>query len=759
MGAAEDDVVEGEVVEEVPGDDTIEAAGADGEIEDADVVGEIGLLDPAVAALLRDTTGEIAFAPASAADVPLSFPRLHARTQRFTLGEPRDVTVSADGERIFFLRSAHGQDPSNRLWIIDAATGEERLLADPADLLADGPATADTAHELARRERMREAAGGITSYAIDRDGSLAAFALAGRLFVSDIELGETTELPVGGPVFDPRPDPGGRRVAYVSGRTLRVAELDGSWRVLAGEEDDPETVSWGSAEFIAAEEIHRHRGYWWSPDGSTIAATRVDTAPVEVAWIADAAQPSAPPRDVRYPFAGTANAEVSLHLIGLDGSIVDVEWERGGFPYLAEVHWSAAGMIVAIQSRSQRELEVLDVDAATGSTRLRFADRDARWVELVAGVPRLWTESQLVTCADRDGARRVLVDGEPVTPADLQVRSVVAADRGGIVFIANPIDDATVSHVWRYGDDGLAALTDEPGVHTAVAAGSTVVIRTATLEEPRASWDTLEGVELRSFAATPNLGLNASIRALGSRRLATAVLLPNGHDGSPLPVLLDPYGGPHALRAVRSHLQHLVSQWFADQGFAVVVSDGHGTPGRGSEWERAVHGDLASAALDDQIDALEQAAAEVGCLDLDRVAIRGWSFGGYLAALAVLLRPDRVHAAIAGAPVTEWRLYDTHYTERYLGDPDADPAAYDGSSLLPLAAGLTRPLLLIHGLADDNVLAAHTLRLSSQLLAAGRSHEVLPLVGVTHMTPQEVVAENLLLHQLAFLRRSLGLGG
>jgi dipeptidyl-peptidase-4 len=223
-----------------------------------------------------------------------------------------------------------------------------------------------------------------------------------------------------------------------------------------------------------------------------------------------------------------------------------------------------------------------------------------------------------------------------------------------------------------------------------------------------------------------------------------------------LPVLLDPYGGPHALRVVRSRNTFLQSQWFADQGFAVVVCDGRGTPGRGSEWERAVHLDLATAVLDDQVTAL-RAAAEEHPLDLDRVAIRGWSFGGYLAALAVLRRPDVFHAAVAGAPVTEWRLYDTHYTERYLGDPSADDSAFAACSLLPLAGRLTRPLLLVHGLADDNVVAAHTLQLSSALLAAGKPHEVLPLVGVTHMTPQEVVAENLLLHQLDFLRRALGL--
>jgi dipeptidyl-peptidase-4 len=202
----------------------------------------------------------------------------------------------------------------------------------------------------------------------------------------------------------------------------------------------------------------------------------------------------------------------------------------------------------------------------------------------------------------------------------------------------------------------------------------------------------------------------------------------------------------------------LTSQWFADQGFAVVVADGRGTPGRGPAYERAVRGDLATPVLDDQVTALHAAAEQVGDLDLDRVGIRGWSFGGYLAALAVLRRPDVFHAAVAGAPVTDWRLYDTHYTERYLGHPDEDPEAYARSSILadPGTRDPQRPIMIVHGLADDNVVAAHTLRLSSALLAAGHPHTVLPLSGVTHMTPQEVVAENLLLLQVAFLRDALG---
>jgi dipeptidyl-peptidase-4 len=244
---------------------------------------------------------------------------------------------------------------------------------------------------------------------------------------------------------------------------------------------------------------------------------------------------------------------------------------------------------------------------------------------------------------------------------------------------------------------------------------------------------------------------------LGSRQLRAAVLFPRDHvpGSARLPILVDPYGGPHALRVRSTRASFLASQWLADQGFCVVVADGRGTPGRGPAWERLVRNDFIST-LDDQVEVVSEVAARYPFdVDPGRVAIRGWSYGGYLSALAVIARPDVFHAAVAGAPVTEWRLYDTCYTERYLGHPDEQPEVYDRNGLLEAAASLRRPLLLIHGLADDNVVAAHTLRLSSALLAAGRPHTVLPLTGVTHMTPQEVVAENLLLLELAFLRDAL----
>lgn len=264
-----------------------------------------------------------------------------------------------------------------------------------------------------------------------------------------------------------------------------------------------------------------------------------------------------------------------------------------------------------------------------------------------------------------------------------------------------------------------------------------------------------------SYAEHPGLSPRVTLTEAGERRVPCAVLLPTDYTDGPLPVLMDPYGGPHGQRVLAAHNAYLTPQWFADQGFAVIVADGRGMPGRSPAWEKSIKDDLAAVVLDDQIHAL-RALAERFPLDLDRVAIRGWSFGGYLAGLAVLRRPDVFHAGVVGAPVTDQRLYDTHYTERYLGDPNTQPDVYAANSLidddgLVGAAEPARPMMIVHGLADDNVVVAHSLRLSSALLAAGRPHEVLPLSGVTHMTPQEQVAENLLLLQVDFLKRSLNL--
>ncbi len=369
-------------------------------------------------------------------------------------------------------------------------------------------------------------------------------------------------------------------------------------------------------------------------------------------------------------------------------------------------------------------------------------------------------DGRVLTVEDRGTARRLVLDGDSLTEDDLQVRHVVQADSDGVLVVAS--NDATEQHLFHVDLDGsLSQLTSEAGVHNAFSGGGQVsVITSATMNHDGSTTTVLRGGQqtgsIENLAETPSLTPRVAFHRCGPDQLNTAVVLPRDADrDTPLPVLLDPYGGPHAQRVQKARSQFGVSQWFADQGFAVVITDGHGTPGRGPAFERAVWGDLAQPVLDDQIQALDAVAADYPGMDLDRVGIRGWSFGGYLAALAVLRRPDRFHAGVAGAPVTDWRLYDTHYTERYLGHPDEYPEHYEQTDLTNEAAALTRPLLLIHGLADDNVIAAHTLGLSQALLEAGRPHQVLPLSGVTHMTPQEVVAENLLKLQLEFLRDAL----
>lgn len=683
-----------------------------------------------------------------------SFPRRSARTQGFTLGAPRTFTAGAS---VLFLRSASGTERSNALWALDTETGQERMLADPAALRTDDQVSPE---EQARRERARERALGITGYATDRDGRLAAFTISGRLFVVDVATGDARELPAQHPVADPRPDPDGNRVAYLSGSQLRVIDVDGSGdRALA--EPDGADITWGAAEFIAAEEMDRHRGYWWSPDGSRLLAARVDESPVQHLYIADPSAPLSKPTAMRYPAAGTANADVSLAVLDLDGNRVDVDWDRQAFPYLVTAHWSQHGRpLIAVETRDQRTQLVLSFDPATGRTTEVHRDTDPHWVEIKPGWPAWTPNGDLVRISADDGAYRLVVGDRPWTAAPLQVRAVLDIGDEDILISASE-QDPTQLHLYRVTADGARRVTEQPGVHIGTRSGDVLVVATSTLDEPRTRVRVHRGeqeiAEIGNRADDPELNLNVELLRLGDRDLRSALLLPNGYDPAdgPLPVLLDPYGGPHAQRVLSRQQGYLTSQWFADQGFAVLVTDGRGTGGRGPEWDRAVAGDLAEPPLQDQVDALHAAAEGHPELDLDRVAIRGWSFGGYLAALAVLRRPDVFHAAVVGAGVVDWRLYDTHYTERYLGDPNEVPDVYVKNSLLADAGNLERPMLIVHGTVDDNVVLAHALRLSAALTAWARPHNVLPLPGVSHMPTEETTTENLLLLQVDFLRKSL----
>ncbi|GGY77292.1 peptidase [Streptomyces nitrosporeus] len=669
-----------------------------------------------------------------------------------------------------FLRSASGTDRANRLMVLDTGTGEERVAADPGALLG-GSAEKLSAEERARRERTREGSAGIVGYALDGAAELAAFALSGTVYVAELRAGTARALPVPGPVIDPRPSPDGRHVAYVSRGALRVVGADGGGDRPLAEPEDGHTV-YGLAEFVAAEEMGRHRGFWWSPDSDRLLVARVDDRAVQRWWIADPANPGSKPAEVAYPAAGTADAEVRLFLTDLDGTRTEVVWDRTRFPYLARVHWSAHGApLLLVQARDQRSQLHLAVDTESGATRTVHVDEDDVWLDLFAGVPAWAPDGRLVRVADEGGARVLSVGDRPLTGPQLHIQAVLDIGESDVLVSAVAGEEAAEPetgqvHVYRVNELGVERVSEGAGVHTAVRGGGVTVLLSATLDRPgtavRVLRDGKRIASVASLAESPGLTAAPVLTEGGARRIPCAVLLPTGYKESdgPLPVLMDPYGGPHGRRVVAAHNAHLTSQWFADQGFAVVVADGRGAPGRSPAWEKAVRDDF-TLTLDDQVEALHALAGRFP-LDLTKVAMRGWSYGGYLSGLAVLRRPDVFHAAVVGAPVTDWRLYDTHYTERYLGDPAAQPEVYAASSLvtdegLSRPAAEVRPMLIVHGLADDNVVVAHALRLSSALLAAGRPHEVLPLSGVTHMTPQEQVAENLLLLQVDFLKRSLGL--
>jgi dipeptidyl-peptidase-4 len=689
-----------------------------------------------------------------------TFPQQHARTRRFTVGAPRSFAIASKNNLISFLQSSSGSDPVNKLWTLDPHSHNLQMLADPESLLLDGGNHVLSKEEQSRRERVREVGSGIVSYSSSNESPNIAFTSAGSLFTANLETNVISNLETPCNAFDPQVSPSGDLVAYVGDGNLRYIDSLGNDRLIVGG-DNPDK-SYGVADFIAAEEMGRRRGYWWSPEGNRLLVTEVDESDVLVWHILNSSDPSSQPRKLRYPKAGTNNPHVGLSIYSLDGDVVQIDWTHKYFwEYLVNIQWTEKSEIyLTVQTRNQTAMGILRVDSVTGTVEEIYRWTDECWVEIISGAPKIIGE-RVITVEDREQSRALVVDNAQVSSSDIQIRSLVHCNKQGVLAAVstNPLEQ----HIMHFDlDGGTTQISEGAGVHDAVSNGSLTVIQSRSMDfdgvQTRIYENNAQIAEIQDHSENPVISLNTNFHTQGKRSLETVVLFPQNHETTtPLPIILDPYGGPHAQRVRSARGLFGVSQWFADQGFAVIVTDGRGTPGRSPAFEREIYGDLATAALEDQIDALQATAVIYDQLDLSRVGIRGWSFGGYLAALAVLRRPDIFHAGVAGAPVTDWELYDTHYTERYLGHPQSNPENYQKTNLCNEAHRLERPLLLIHGLADDNVVAAHTFQLSQALLESGKPHEVLPLSGVTHMTPQETVAENLLRIQLRFIQKSLGI--
>ena len=584
------------------------------------------------------------------------------------------------------------------------------------------------------------------------------------------------------------------------------------------EDGNPAENTWkiGLAEFVAGEEMDRYDGFWWAPDSQHVLFESFDTADEPTWYISDPADPEKPAAGRRYPRALTRNADVYLTVItlafdendryaGITGN-ADVDWDREAYEYVAAVHWRRGhDPLVLVQNRRQTRDQVLEVavaadGAALGATRVLEEHANDQWIDLIHGTPAYTPDGRLV-CPLNDMAadtNRLTVDGRPFTPAGWNVRAVLDVTDDDVLAvvqrapeIASEVPDAWTGsgaasdaeslfggHDARSFDvvsidynGTITPVTTDPGQWTASRGERGIVVSGRDMRSARAQMRHILGEQsatISSTAAEPGFAPNVTFTRLGEHQLYTAIIAPSPSSpyahSDKLPVLMKPYGGPGFQQVVASQSFYWEGQWWADQGFLVITADGRGTTGRGPAWDRAIFENMKGVTLADQIEAVNALPEAVSRLnadgrrpgvpapDLDKVCMIGWSYGGFLSALAVLDAPNVFKAACAGAPPTDWTLYDTHYTERYLG---LDPDVYRRNGIVQDAPGLVRPLMLIHGFADDNVTIAHSLRLSQALMAAGRPHTFLPLTGITHMTNDETVAENLLTLQRDFLRDAL----
>ena len=727
------------------------------------------------------------------------FLRQYAQTNRFRSGHPGGFSISSDGATVYFLRSGP-RDRVQSLYAFDTESKSERAFL-TAEKLLGAVEEALSAEEKARRERARQSARGIASFELSKDGARVLVPLSGRLFVVSTSDGGVRELKPSvegaSPALDPRFSPDGSKVAFVRDGDLWVVEIasGAEWRVTTGA---TETLTHGDAEFVAQEEMGRSKGYWWSPDSEAIAYQTTDTSKVEEVCIADPLRPFVKPQSWRYPRAGTSNAVVTLSVVSVEPGArseparsLALEWDRQGFPYLATVKWEQPRWLYAVvQNRLQTENRLLRFDAGSGRSELILTETDPAWVNLDQEMPALsdrlpgflwttegagWTDLEWRMEDANASDKRLVVGG------DINFRALVKVDAGRreTLVVAGP--DPTQAHLYsiehRRGEVTPTCLTcDWPGVHSAKVSedGSTIVLTTRPQNGDQVSCvyrrgpgERGLGTALADIRSDAEAALSkpqtewASVTGREGVRWHAAIVRPRSFEiGRKLPVICGVYTGPTAQTVTRINSQYALQQWIADHGFIVVSIDNRGTPGRGREWERLTHGNLIDLQLADQTAALKLLGDRYPEFDLGRVGVYGWSFGGYYSAMAACRRPDVYKAACAGAPVTDWADYDTHYTERYLGLPKENTEGYRVGNVMTWAKDLRVPLLLIHGTADDNVYFTHSLKLMDEAVRRGTSGwiDFMPLAGQTHMVVEPEVVERMYGRMMAFFAEHLGAG-
>lgn len=706
--------------------------------------------------------------------IDTTFLRTYAATRGFRLGTPRNTLPTPDGKSVLFLRSGP-RDPKQSLFEIELATGTTRELLSP-DAVSKGPETLSPA-EKARRERLRISATGFTSFDLSEDGKSVLLSISGRLFVLTRATGKLTELPTGaGAAIDPHFSPDGTRVAYVRDHDVRVVSVDGKGKELAVTKGGTETVPHGLAEFIAQEELGRSRGFYFSPDGNSILYEEADQTKVERLSIVDLAHPENAPDRPFYPRAGKVNADVRFGVVSSGGGKTTwLEWDRKQFPYVTHAVWSKEGPpVLYVLDRLQRRGQLLAVDPKTGKTALLVEEKDDAWLNVDSSCPKFLPDGSFLWATERTGhwtlehrgldgsMKKMLVSGE------LGYRELLDVDREKKVFYVAAASEPTERRIFAVTLDGVATELSKGALsYPTFARSHDVFVGYEGARDGTRTWwarsvDGKLAREIPSIAeVAPRAG--AELLQVGPEAVRVAVLRPKGFvPGKKYPVIDAAYGGPHVAVVTIDGAANVREQWIADTLDAIVVKiDAKGTPFRGRAWERAIKDGFHRVPVDGHATTLKALAEKLPELDLDRVGVFGWSFGGYFSALAVLQHPELFKVGVAGAPVVDWRDYDTAYTERYLGLPADNTAVYDAADASTWARRAIandtpgRPLLIFHGTADDNVYFSNSLKLAEGLSKSGRPYELIPLPGQTHMLSSAAANELVWGRAVAFLRAHL----
>ncbi|WP_239021076.1 S9 family peptidase [Novacetimonas hansenii] len=695
-----------------------------------------------------------------------------AATQGYTLGIARNAMLTPDGRGVMFLRSG-AQDTAQQLWYRDIASGRDVALTHVA--VANEHLSVE---EKARRERARLTMTGVTAFEMADGGTMAIASQAGHLLRVNLTNQEVTSLP-GDDWGAPRLSPDGRHVAVIKDNDVHVIALETGkvHRVTRGGTAD---LTHGVAEFAAAEELDRHEGMWWSPDSRFLVYEEADLSGVEKHYIADPENPATPPVAFRYPKAGTPNAKVRLGIIRRTGGHTRwIRWDQERYPYVVRVVWSkeTGHLSMVVMDRAQDEEHVLDVDPRTGQTKELLSEHDAAWVNIAptartTGLPLpYWMHDgqHFLWASERSGRWQLEMrhaDGSMdhvVTPSALPFASLddVDATRHTITFTATPDRMGTAVYRADLATGAVTPLATAAGLHQV---NFTAGHHDGFIDRFNAADGSLRvllrGRDGQVTGVLPDVAHPAPVFSMqfltiGTRDYDAMVIRPvNFRHGQRLPVILSVYAGPGYKEVLRAPRLHAENQCLANQGFIVVSLDGRGTPGRDRDWERAIHNDLIDAPLDDQVAGVTALGKAFPEMDMKRVGVYGWSFGGYFTAMAVMRHPELFHAGVAGAPPVDFSDYDTAYTERYLGLPDQDVSGYRISNVLTYASGLSRPLLLIHGVTDDNVYFINTLKLTRALVTAGRPYDLMLLPG-THMLSDPTLRSHVAIARMRYLKDNL----